>query len=93
MPRFIARNILRFVLPMALHCLQGTSLFAGVNCEVVKPHPPSEAEKAFLAADYAKAASEYQTALASHPGKTVFHLLQDHTVRVSWKDEVRATRN
>jgi FAD/FMN-containing dehydrogenase/Fe-S oxidoreductase len=29
-------------------------------------------------------------ALASHPGKTVFHLLQDHTVRVSWKDEVRA---
>jgi predicted aspartyl protease/Flp pilus assembly protein TadD len=68
MPRFIARNILRFVLPMALHCLQGTSLFAGVNCEVVKPHPPSEAEKAFLAADYAKAASEYQTALASPPG-------------------------
>lgn len=29
-------------------------------------------------------------ALASHYGKTVFHLLQDHTVRVSWKDEVRA---
>jgi FAD/FMN-containing dehydrogenase/Fe-S oxidoreductase len=28
-------------------------------------------------------------ALASHTGKTVFHILQDHTVRVSWKDEVR----
>jgi FAD/FMN-containing dehydrogenase/heterodisulfide reductase subunit C len=29
-------------------------------------------------------------AAASHPGRTVFHLLQDHTLRVSWKEEVRA---
>ena len=28
-------------------------------------------------------------ALASHAGKSVFHVLQDHTVRVSWKDELR----
>ncbi|MCC6609964.1 MAG: FAD/FMN-binding oxidoreductase [Burkholderiales bacterium] len=29
-------------------------------------------------------------AAASHRGRTVFHLLQDHALRVSWKDEVRA---
>jgi len=29
-------------------------------------------------------------AAASHAGSTVFHVLQDHTIRVSWKDEVRA---
>ncbi len=29
-------------------------------------------------------------ATATHSGRTVFHLLQDHTLRVSWKDEVRA---
>jgi len=29
-------------------------------------------------------------AAESHAGNTVFHLLQDHTIRVSWKDEVRA---
>ncbi len=28
-------------------------------------------------------------AAVSHPGMAVFHLLQDHTLRVSWKDELR----
>ncbi len=30
------------------------------------------------------------TAFAHHAGGTLFHVLQAHTVRVSWKDEVRA---
>lgn len=68
MPGSISRNILRFVLLIAALWLPGTPLFAGVSCKVVQPHLPSEAEKAFLAADYAKAASDYQAGLASHPG-------------------------
>jgi predicted aspartyl protease len=67
MPEAVLRNTLRFVLLTAALLLTGNSLFA-LSCNVVQPHPPSEAEKAFLAADYAKAASEYQAGLASHPG-------------------------
>ncbi|HEV2484039.1 MAG TPA: aspartyl protease family protein [Terracidiphilus sp.] len=42
-------------------------LFA-VSCNVVKHDPPTEADKALLAADYAKAASLYGSELAKHPG-------------------------
>jgi predicted aspartyl protease len=62
------RNILRFILLIAVLLLPGKSLFATVSCKIVQPHLPSEAEKAFLSADYAKAASDYQAGLASHPG-------------------------
>jgi len=64
----ILRNTLRLVLPVAALLLSGNALLASVSCAVVQPHPPSEAEKAFLAADYAKAANLYQAGLASHPG-------------------------
>jgi predicted aspartyl protease len=40
----------------------------GASCNVVKHHPPTEADKAFLAANYAKAADLYKAGLASHPG-------------------------
>ncbi|MCC6473671.1 MAG: DUF3683 domain-containing protein, partial [Burkholderiales bacterium] len=30
------------------------------------------------------------TCLVTHPAGTLFHVLQDHALRVSWKDEVRA---
>jgi len=42
------------------------SLFAD-NCKVVHHPPPSEADSALLAADYAKAATLYQAALAKSP--------------------------
>jgi hypothetical protein len=67
MPEAFVRNTLRFVLLAATLLLTGESLLA-LSCNVVQPHSPSDAEKAFLAADYAKAASEYQTGLATHPG-------------------------
>jgi predicted aspartyl protease len=66
--RAILQKSLRSVLFVAVLWLSGKSLFAGVSCTVIQPHPPSEAEKAFLAADYAKAASDYQAGLATHPG-------------------------
>jgi predicted aspartyl protease len=40
----------------------------GASCGVVRHHPPNEADKALLAADYVKAANLYQADLASHPG-------------------------
>ena len=61
------RPILRVVLLIAALCIPGKSLFA-VSCGVVTHHPPSEADKALLTADYAKAAGLYQAELASHPG-------------------------
>jgi len=52
---------------IAVLCFPVKCLF-GASCSVVKHHPPSEADKALLAADYARAAGLYQTELASHPG-------------------------
>jgi len=40
------------------------------NCAVVRNHPPSEADQALLAADYAKAVSLYQAHLAAYPHDT-----------------------
>ena len=48
-------------------CLAGKPLLA-VSCRLVQHPPPSEADKAFLGADYAKAAALYQAGLASHQG-------------------------
>jgi predicted aspartyl protease len=63
----ILRNIFHLLLIFAVLCLPANFLFA-VSCSVVQSHQSSEAEKALLAADYAKAAGLYQTDLASHPG-------------------------
>jgi predicted aspartyl protease/Flp pilus assembly protein TadD len=61
------RNVLRFGLAITALCLPARSLLAA-SCSVVKAHTPSEAEKALLAADYAKAASLYFDDSVSHPG-------------------------
>ena len=61
----------RFLPLLALPVLCSLVLFAqrasAVSCNVVHHGPPSEADKALLAANYDKAASLYQTALATHP--------------------------
>ena len=69
MPEFVSstRRIVRAVLLTAVLCLPGKSLLA-VSCRLVQHPPPSEADKALLGADYAKAAALYQAGLASHPG-------------------------
>jgi hypothetical protein len=43
-------------------------LLAAATCEVTKHNPPTEADKAFLAGDYAKAETLYTAALAAHAG-------------------------
>ncbi len=43
-------------------------VLAATTCEVTKHNPPTEADKAFLAADFAKAESLYTAALSAHPG-------------------------
>jgi tetratricopeptide (TPR) repeat protein len=43
------------------------SLFAA-SCSVLKHNPPTDADNALLAADYAKAESLYKAELAAHPG-------------------------
>lgn len=61
------RLSLRLVLVLALLLVPARFLF-GVSCPVVKHDPPSEADKALLAADYAKAESLYRAAVTAHPG-------------------------
>jgi len=61
------RNTLRAALLIAVLCFPVKCLF-GASCSVVKHHPPSEADKALLAAYYTKAAGLYQAELVSHPG-------------------------
>jgi predicted aspartyl protease len=58
---------LRFALLTAVLCLPAKGLFAA-SCGVVKPHPPSEADNALLAADFARAADLYRADSVSHPG-------------------------
>ncbi len=61
--------------PVALRLLMGAALLGlpaqsvfGVSCPVVKHNPPSEAAKALLAADFAKAESLYRADLTKTPG-------------------------
>ncbi len=61
------RNIFHFLLIFAVLCLSVNSLLA-VSCSVVQGHPASEADKALLAADYARAVTLYQADLTRHPG-------------------------
>ncbi len=58
---------LNLVVGVAVLALPTQYLF-GASCSVVKHGPPSEADKAFLAADYAKAENLYKADLAAHPG-------------------------
>lgn len=68
MPGTILRRSLLVGFPAAVLLLSGTVLFASVSCKVAQPHLPNDAERAFLAGDFATAASDYQAGLASHPG-------------------------
>jgi hypothetical protein len=43
-------------------------VLAAATCGVAKHNPPTEADKAFLAADYAKAEMLYKAGLDTHPG-------------------------
>ena len=52
---------------MAVLCFPLGSL-AAATCKVAQHPAPSEADKALLSADYAKAAGLYQAGLANHPG-------------------------
>ncbi len=65
--RVVSRSILRVSFVIAVLGVPAEFLFA-VTCNVVKHGPPSEADKAFLAADYDKAAGLYKADLEKHPG-------------------------
>lgn len=90
----VARNLSRAVLAMAVFCLAGRSAL-GLQCQVVHHDSPTEADKALLAADYAKAESLYRTALAANPGSPeltiglVHALLRDQKVQEA-ADAVKA---
>jgi len=63
----VQRSFVRVLLGLAVLGLPARCLF-GVTCNVVKHGPPTDAEKAFLAADYPKAEGLYNADLAAHPG-------------------------
>jgi Flp pilus assembly protein TadD len=66
-----ARAAHRFFVALALaitvFVFPAQSLFAA-SCSVVKHNAPTDADKAFLAADFAKAESLYKADVAAHPG-------------------------
>jgi tetratricopeptide (TPR) repeat protein len=62
----ILRNRWRLIVWIAVFCL-GDKSFCAIPCPVTQPHQLTEAEKALLAADYAKAVSFFQAELAAHP--------------------------
>lgn len=55
----------RFLTVLVL--ILSTSCSFAVSCAVIKHNPPSEADQAFLAADFDKAATLYQAILAKQP--------------------------
>jgi tetratricopeptide (TPR) repeat protein len=79
----------------AASCLAGSNAFA-VSCSVTHHEPPSEADTALMAADFAKAASLYQAGLAAHPGDAtltagmVHALLRQQKVQEA-ADQVKAS--
>ena len=66
-PGGVFRNASRCVLLAAALWFSGTSL-AAQGCGVVRHPTPTEADKAMMAADFARAASLYRAGLAAHPG-------------------------
>jgi predicted aspartyl protease len=67
----VSQFILRGVYTVAVLCIPAQIAMA-VTCNVVKHNPPSEADKAMLAGDYAKAESLYQGDLAKQPADPDF---------------------
>jgi hypothetical protein len=65
--RVVSRFLFEGICAVVALCIPAQVLFA-VTCNVVKHNPPSEADKAMLAADYAKAEGLYQAALAKQSG-------------------------
>lgn len=51
---------------LALACC-GTRFAFAAQCNVIQHSPPGDAEKAYLAADYARAETLYRAGLAAHP--------------------------
>jgi len=88
------RVCLRAVLILGTVCL-GWSIASAATCPVVHHGPPTEADKALLSADYAKAESLYRAALAASPHDTeltadlVHALLRDQKVQEA-ADAVKA---
>ncbi|MDB5801714.1 MAG: hypothetical protein JWL63_2653, partial [Rhodocyclales bacterium] len=52
--------------------------------------PLADAKDALIALGLEKLSGTFDARLQSQPGATVFDVLQDRTVRVSWKQEIRA---
>jgi len=67
--RSLFNIFLRSSVGLAALCLSAPVLHA-VSCKVVQHGPPSEADKAMLAADYAKAESLYKAVLTKQPDDT-----------------------
>lgn len=63
----MARIAVRAVLLLAALCFP-LERMAATTCSVTQHAAPTEADKALLTADYAKAATLYQAGLAIHPG-------------------------
>jgi Flp pilus assembly protein TadD len=61
------RRFVRLVLSVVAFGFSAQCLSAA-SCNVVQHEPPTEAEKALLAADYVKAEGLFRTDLAAHPG-------------------------
>jgi hypothetical protein len=61
------RFLLLLVLLAAVLGIPAQRLLAA-SCSVVKHNPPTDADKAFLAADFTKAENLFRTGLAAHPG-------------------------
>lgn len=87
-------RIAQSIIFLAVLCVSGRSGFAD-QCPVLHHGPPSDADKALLAADYTKAESLYRTALATNPSDValtvglVHALLRDQKVQEA-ADAVKA---
>lgn len=82
----VRRSLPRILLVAAVLCLSWRGAFA-VPCPVLHHDPPTDADKALLAADYVKAESLYRAALATNPANAeltvglVHALLRDQRVQ------------
>ncbi len=79
-------SLLRLLLAFTVFCGFGRGAFAD-QCPVLRHRPPTDAEKALLAADYTKAEGLYHAALATNPSDValtiglVHALLRDQKVQ------------
>lgn len=70
---------------LALACC-GTRCALAMQCNVVQHSPPGDAEKAYLAADYARAETLYRVGLAAHPTDAAIALGLIHSLLRQEKD-------